>query len=192
MRHLYLIVILLLFYSCKPLVKTVYGVNKEIKFKSLNEYRDYVSSKYHIDLTKFYYLDSNSYYDFINLVIQTKTDYFFGTFLNDSTEIKKSDYLTKNESCVGRVLKEINYSAKENNPLKVKNESLKTHSFVNITTTAPLQFSNDNRNKIVLIYSYKAGTINKNDFIQIQNLVNSTTTHDLVILSIDNVFDFSK
>jgi hypothetical protein len=193
MKHVFFIVVTGILFSCKPLVKTVYGVNKEIEFKTLTDYRNYVKAKSQIDLSKFYYIDSSSYYDFINLIVQAKTDYFFGTFINDSTVIKKSDYLMENESCVGRVLKEINYPKNESSQiLTVKNESLKTHVFVNVITNQPLQFYNDNKKKIVLVYSYKGGTIKKNDFIEIQNIVNSTETYDLVILSLDKVFDLCK
>ncbi|HEY6505554.1 MAG TPA: hypothetical protein VIZ28_16380 [Chitinophagaceae bacterium] len=190
MKYLHLFASVVLLYSCKPVTNSVYGVNKNIAFKGLQEYKNYVEEKYKIDVNNLFYIDQDSYNEFISLVIETKSDYFLGIFLNDSIQVKKSGFLKENESCSGRVMEEIrNASGGISAVSTTKNETFKTQSFTNIVTKIPLQFSKDGRKKIVLIFSYRAGAIHKKDFVQIQNLLESRSDYDLDIISLDKLYD---
>lgn len=190
MKYLFLFGFVMLFCSCKTIVNSVYGVNKNLAFKSLKDYEEYVRKKYEIEVKNLYYLDQNNYYGFLEQIIDNKIDYFLGIFLNDSSQIQKSDFLMQNESCGGRILKEIqSISDNPEGVSKIRNEVLKKYSFINMIEKTGLLFSNNGKKKIVLIFSYKAGLINKNDFVQIQNMINSTSGYELAIISIDKLYD---
>ncbi len=170
--------------SCRSIITRAYGINKNIDFQHLNEYKDYAVRNYHIDTNKLYFIGRDNYNSFITEVSMSGADLFFGTFLNDSTEIKKSSSLTENQSCSGRVLSEITGNTVNIHAATQRNNLLKTNVLYNSTTNQPLSFAN-NKIKVVLLYSYKSGSIRKQDFQEIQQIIDKTTTHDLAIVAID-------
>ena len=194
MRNLIVLVILIFcFNSCTSIIKNAHGTNKYVQFNDLGDYRNYISTKYKVDINKVYYIAKDSYNRFCNLVVAKKVDYFYGAYTNDTTEVQKSDYLKENESCLGRVIKEINSSPEEQQfNKKIKNFTFKEFSFLSIVNNTPFEFLNNGKKKIFLIYSYKTGTLRMNDFIQIENLIKSTSNRELVIITIDDVFDLPK
>ena len=190
----YFIVIVCLFcLSCSPIIKTMYGVNKNIKFKNTNDYTYYLSKNYHFNIENLYYAQNEtSYKELATDIINKHTDFFYGIFLNDTTQIKKSDFLIENESCRSRILKEINSMHKNNTPLNTQNNTLfKKNSFKNIVTDKPINLSANNRKKVVLVFSYKLGTLKENDFKEIEKLL-FKNEYDLYIISLDRVHDFKK
>ena len=171
----------------------MYGTNKELNFRSRKAYTSWVHEKYRIDSTRLFYIAKNSYSNFIHLVVESKLDYFYGIFENDSIVLRKSNYLEKNESCIRRVLGEINTISKNNSNkvLQLKDTTFKSLTFYNIVSDIQLKMQNDNRKKIILIFSYKAGTITRNDFEQIQTAVEQIQGYDLLIISLDNLYDLT-
>jgi hypothetical protein len=83
---------------------------------------------------------------------------YYGSFINDSVEIKKSDFLEQNKVCMGRVLKEIETNSGEiNDSLLVKNFQFKQYRLFNAKTGEQLNLNSNNKLKVFLIYSYSFG-----------------------------------
>lgn len=173
--------------SCKPILSGIYGINKDISFQSLNEYKNFITSRFEINVNQLYLIEPTHYNSFMDWVIQNKVDYFAGIFLDDSTQIRKSEHLLQNQSCTGRVLAEIK-NAETLTPVATQQSMpLKTFSFYNAVTKEPLTFTDNNRKKIVLVFSYKSGTLNKKDFKEVQALVEAKPGFELWIISLDQV-----
>lgn len=176
--------------ACKPVKKTLYGINKEITFSNKKDYLEYVQKKYKFNANNLYYADERSYDNFMNNIAQNHVDYFYGIFLNDSIKVKKSMFLSENESCRGRILNEMNSVSKniasENTE---KDNVFSINTFYNVSTNKPLNFKTGSHKKLVLIFSYKFGQLREKDFEEIENLVNQNKEYDLYIISADRIYD---
>lgn len=194
MKQMKIIFFVLLFFnlisSCKPIVKTIYGVNKKIAFSNKKDYLKYVQKKYRFNVNNLYYADEKGYDNFMNSIAQNHVDYFYGIFLNDSIKVKKSMFLSENESCRGRILNEMNSVSKniasENTE---KDNVFSINTFYNVSTNKPLNFKTGSHKKLVLIFSYKFGQLREKDFEEIENLVNQNKEYDLYIISADRIYD---
>src|SRR5688572_12556085 len=99
--------IFLLFISCNPIIRQLYGVNKNLTFESSDQYIAFFEKSNKIGSDSLLFLDSANHYDFLNEIVSKKLATFYGTFINDSTELKKSSFLEENMGCMTRVLNEI-------------------------------------------------------------------------------------
>jgi len=182
-----IILILLLFtLSCKESQKIFYGTNKTLEFKSLTDYKKYISKKYDIDLHNLYYLSGKDYGTFLGYVVENKLDYFLGTFENDSTQFKKSAFLRDNQSCYGRIRTEVSGLNTLENLNKISNPIIKNTSFLNINTQKRLDFVPGKR-KVVLLISYKMGNVHKKDFNKLEALIKNLGNYELCVISLDNI-----
>jgi|GEM_PF-6392490 len=100
-------ILALLFGSCKAFFGTVYGFNRNINFKSSDEYLSYVEKKRKIPRSSILIPDSTIYGEFLETVINEQMGILYGSFLNDSTRIKRSEELEENVTCMGRVLSDV-------------------------------------------------------------------------------------
>ena len=183
-----LLLLLILVASCKPIVTTIYHVNKEVHFNSIEEYKQAAENKYGLNTAHIYYPPESDYQYLVNLIIARKIDYFYGIFPNDSSSFIFSEFLGNNESCLGRILKEIE------NPdhLVRKDELFKQTSFFNLSTGEPISFKNSGKKKLVLIFAHTQGLLKKKDFLEIQKFVKDKDEYELVIVSIDPVYYYQK
>jgi hypothetical protein len=94
---------MLLFISCKSIVMSTLGVNKNHHFTSRKQVFNYSSSATGLSPEQLLYPDSASMNDFFTHVIDNKKELLLGCFLNDSTEHLNSQFLAQNESCMGRI-----------------------------------------------------------------------------------------
>jgi hypothetical protein len=101
---IFLLLLCCLIFSCKILYTKKFNLNQKFAFKSKEEYIKYLKAKkFNSDL--FLYLDSASYISFITKIDNNTV--YYNSFINDTLAIIKSDFLNDNQSCEGRIGKEI-------------------------------------------------------------------------------------
>jgi len=182
-----IILILLLFtLSCKESERIFLGMNKTLEFKSLTDYKNFISKKYDIDLHNLYYLNGKDYDTFMYYIFENKLDYFLGTFENDSTQFLKSAFLRDNQSCYGRIRTEVSGLSTLEKLNKISNPILKNTEIFNINTQKRLDFV-PGKGKVVLLISYKFGMIHKNDFKKLENLIKNLGNYEFCVISLDNI-----
>ncbi|WP_175620879.1 hypothetical protein [Chryseobacterium schmidteae] len=192
MKYLLLVFFAAISFSCVPVMKEVYGVNKKIEFKNRKEYISHLQNKYNFNLKNLYYADEKSYDNLINHIVTNDLNYFYGIVLNDSIQIKRSG-LIKNESCSYSILNEMNAVPKELNSTNTeKNNFFVKNSFFNILNDEPLNLNSNERKKIILIFSYTMGQLRESDFVEIEKLFIENRKFDLYILTVDRVFDLDR
>ncbi len=192
MKYLLLVFFAAISFSCVPVMKEVYGVNKKIEFKNRKEYTSHLQNKYNFNLKNLYYADEKSYDNLINHIVTNDLSYFYGIVLNDSIQIKRAG-LIKNESCSYSILNAINTIPKELNSTNTeRNDFFIRNSFFNILNDEPLNLNSNERKKIILIFSYTMGRMNKSDFAEIEKLFIANKKFDLYILTVDRVFDLER
>ncbi len=161
MRKIIFALVALAVFSCKAYLSKKYKFNQELHFANQEEYSDYLLKK-NIQPANVLYIDSSSFIPFISKISNEGMSIFYGSFINDSLEIKKSENLKENMSCIGRVLMQIKEDSKTadhlNDSLLVKSD-FNQFSFRNFSDRSLFRMSNDNTGKvnIFLIYSYKLG-----------------------------------
>lgn len=189
MKMCVLLLCVVLLNACKPVSKAianeVYGLNKTIDFKDRTAYYQYAQKHYAIDPSHFYVIDSASYFPFISEVIGSKTISYFTTFLNDSTEVAKSAHLVELPGCLARVQAEMKAMNETGNLPTIENKTFRRYLFYNAANQHRLMLSADTTKKMILVFSYKAGKVTKDDFIKAQQLVRSDNRYRLYIISID-------
>lgn len=183
----YIIIILIsITFSCKPIFESVYQTKKGIDFRSVEEYKTTAETKYRINTNNLYYTTRPYHFNFIDILNATKTDYYYGIFTNDSSKVFPSKYLLDNQSCLGRVIREIGQ------PLDSagKDELFKKIAFVNISTNRPLEFNSNGKKKIVMIFGYTQGLLRRKEFVEIQKMVQQRNDCELFIMSVDPVYEY--
>jgi hypothetical protein len=101
------LIICALLSGCSSIIKETYNVNNNYHFESVADYLEYFNQTNGFKGDKILYPNSISYNKLITQVVNEKTAIYYGTFINDSTELIKSEFLKENISCMGRVLNEI-------------------------------------------------------------------------------------
>jgi len=173
--------------SCNSAPKVLYGANKERTFASKNDYSAFINEKYGFKPDYLFFADNKSYDSLLYYTVGNGIDYFFGSFTSDTVEFKKSDFLSDNESCYGRVELEIR-NIKENKGLRKPNYFFRNNSFINIVNGQKLELNKLNKKSIVLVISHKLGRIHHKEFAKIERLVESFPDIQLLVLSLDNVY----
>ena len=181
-----MLILLLFTLSCKESQKMFYGTNKTLEFKSLTDYKNFISKKYDIDLHNLYYLNGKDYDTFTNYIVEKKVDYFLGTFENDSTQFLKSAFLRDNQSCYGRIRTEVSGLNALENLNKISNPILRNTDLLNINTQKRLDFVPGKR-KVILLISYKMGNVHKKDFNKLEDLIKNLGNYELCVISLDNI-----
>jgi hypothetical protein len=92
--------------SCISILKKKYEFTKRHDFKSRKEYESFIAEKFDIKSANLLFADSAYYDSFMHQFISAqKSSFFYGLFLNDSTEISFAAQTDKN--CIGQVNKAI-------------------------------------------------------------------------------------
>jgi hypothetical protein len=159
MKYLLITLAVVTCWCCNPIIKSVYHVNREFKFTSRTDYLAFLNKSYSLTPGQVVYFDSVSERLFITDAMQKSISEYYGSFINDSTEIKQSAFLEENASCIGRVLKEIeDNSGKIDDSLLVKNTVFRNYKLLNAKTDQQLEVNADKKVKVFLLYSYRLGT----------------------------------
>jgi hypothetical protein len=83
-------------------------VNEHHVFNDKSAYRNYLKNNTGFQNTKILYVDSKSYMPYVNDYLQKDSSMLLvGFFANDSTKLKRSEFLSENSSCEGRIIMEI-------------------------------------------------------------------------------------
>ncbi len=181
MSRLFLFFFSLLFIvSCKPIYESVNGINKQIKFESLNDYKDYINKHTKLNTEKLYFIGVENYNDFIFDVSKKRIVYYYGIF-EDNKLIADGSDLQDKKSCYGSILKSIDTNAI--NSEFIGESNIPKFSYFNINKN-PVTIDLT-RKTVVFVYSYKLGKLSKN----LEHLINGSQENDTlnyIILSLDN------
>jgi hypothetical protein len=179
--------------SCKALLLKKYKFNQEFKFQTKDEYLNYLQIKKKFNMSHVLYVDSNSNNNFANYIMDLHIAEYYGTLINDSTELKKSEKLQENLSCMGRVLTDINQNILKlsDTSLYIKND-FKKFQFRYVNSGELFRYDDSGIPlKIVLLYGYAFGTY-YNDFYKAMN--NFSAEHskeaEVYIVALDYSYHF--
>lgn len=174
--------------SCTPIIKAIYRVDREVEFESIEEYRNSLEKKYRINPDRLYYTTKSDYHKFADALIYSKANYLYGVFVSDTIKILPSKFFLENQSCQGRVIKEIE---RQTDTLVL--DSLFKHVFFqNISTGDQLKIDNNGKKKVVLIFGHTQGLLRRKDFVEVQKLMDSRQDCELYILSVDPVYYYQQ
>lgn len=177
--------------SCRAILAKKYGTNKPFDFKSKQEYFDYLDGKKHFEREHMIYLDA---IDHAKIFSELGNPYsvYKGSFLNDSTFIKKSAYLMDNESCMGRMDGEIQKNIVRKqfvDSFLSRSTFLRDYHFYT-SDNHPLKIDNGNKRlKVVLVYFYSQGSVYDYIYQEVyKTYAKSKKAFDLFIVCCDPVY----
>lgn len=190
------VIVLLGITSCSSMIKEVYKVNQNHNFESLSNYADFFEKSNNISGDNLLYLDSTSHKRFLDEVVKQKLATYYGSFINDTIEVKKSDFLQENMGCMSRVLNEIKNSTTrdfflQNDSLFIKNENFTKNVFIYLKSNKQFQFNKTSKKLTVfLLYSTQLGELFKKDFQILQKYaIDNKNDVKLYIISIDKCYN---
>lgn len=186
MNYIYFVLILFLV-SCKSIIKNAYQVNKEIQFESREDYKNIAETKYKIKPANLFYTSRSDYLRLIELINLRKVDYFYGIFTDETTKLRASNYLNDNQSCRGRIMKEM--QSKSGNI--IRDSLFQKISFYNIINANRSIFPNG-KHRIVLIFGHTQGLLKRKDFKEIQDIVLKNPKFELFIISLDPIYYYEE
>ena len=181
-------------FSCNPALKKIYKLDRQFSFKTRQDYIDFIQQPAVLDVNQVIYLDSASYVKFgIESLQQDSSMVYFGSFLNDSVCIKKSQLLKDKQSCYGRMLHDIEnvISLKSyNDSLLSKKINLKKYNMYSLAGDKKIAFSTSpDKIKVILIYGYSLGTYYNKFYKEIrQTQKNNPDKINLYIITMDPVY----
>jgi hypothetical protein len=178
------------FSSCKIIIEKKYGMNKPFKFKERKEYIEYLNAKGFPSSNVLFVNDSSSY-EFYRLLSDSQLGAYFGSLLNDSTEIRKTDELKENLSCAGRIIKDIDLNARrmEFDSSFLVQSNFKTFSFKRLDNNEKFFMNSTNQKlKIIMLYGFSLGTLYDPLYREIINFYEQNKDKtELYIISLDPV-----
>lgn len=166
--------------GCKPTYELINGINKQIKFESLNDYKKYIDKYTKLNTQNIYFINNENYNEFLFDISKKGVIYYYGIF-KDEVLIADGSNLEDMNSCYGSILKAINKDAQN---IKVEGKSnLVNFSYFDINNQSTnLDLS---RQTVIFIYSYKLGKLSKN----LEYLITETQESEelnYIIISLDN------
>jgi hypothetical protein len=186
--YLFICVALITGTSCKAIFYRIKGVNRPFNFKSKEAYASYLQ-KIAVNPEMVYYISDSAGWGIMNTIIDENISAYYGAFINDSTELEKSDALKENMSCMGRILHDIELNENEFYNQKIRKSDFYRYHFKSLENQALLNINKSAKKlKIVLVYSYSFGKLFKKTFTEVNSFYEKNKTDcDLFIISIDPV-----
>ena len=189
-NYLFAVVLVFVLAGCKVLLEKKYGMNKPFTFKDRQAYTNHLSEK-GFPVANVLYLDDSSAGDFYEHISTEGLSVYFGSFLNDSTEVRKTALLKENLGCAGRVIKEISGHLQQ----KTLDTSLLTKSdfrrfqFRRLDNKSVFAMpSPSGRLSIFMIYGYSLGSLYDSMYEEITRFYGQNkSSADLYIISLDPV-----
>jgi|GEM_PF-5777534 len=170
--------------SCGQIIPVVYGVNKDKSFKSKDRYTKYATKHTAVDNTRLLYLKDDDLNKFFGSISSRNIDYYYGTFIGDSLEIIKSDSFELNRSCGGRIVPELDSTL--NRKTSISNPVFKQVELFHMYDDSKFTFPAAPKKTVFFIYSYKMGSVHKNDFKSVNKFVEKHSDQmELFIISLD-------
>jgi hypothetical protein len=189
-RNIYIVVLITVTLSgCRYLIARKYNLNREFTFNSRTEYFNHLQKKYSFASSQVLYPDSSSQQAFLFEISQARLMQYYGSFLNDSVELKKSERLSENLSCMGRILNEMElHFDKKNSGDVIANSTFRTKYFRIGADDSRFGFKEDNKLKIFLLYSYAMGSYSDDFYKEISNWVRERKDKvEIFIISMDPI-----
>ena len=149
--------------SCKWAIGKKYGINQNRKFVSYEEYGNYLVKTKKLDSSLIVYPEKRSLTGLYQIVMESGSAEYLGSFINDSTALRKSEFLMDNLSCMGRALSEINknisFASVLDSSLYVK-QKLKGINLKSFNTGQTVNLNDPKyKLKILLLYSTQMGKV---------------------------------
>jgi hypothetical protein len=185
--------LLTLLSSCKFIFTKVYGFNKqEPKFSSRSEYLDFLERKKKIPRNALLIPDSASFTPLFTQIVNDRMGVFYGSFLNDTTILKKSENLKENLSCMGLILHNIKDNLKGLNTGQdtlLEKSNFNNFSFREATTNKVYKMNVSKKPlKIILLYSHSTGNYFTKLYKEILEFASEFESQvELKIISLDYV-----
>ena len=188
-----LIVLIFCTVSCKSFLAIKYKTNQPFTFKTKQAYIDYLEKKKHFEKDHLVFLDATTYNRIFD-VLSNSYPVYYGSFINDSTEIKKSNHLMINEECMGRMDGEIKKNiAQENHfdTMLITSTNLNRFHLLKAITNAPLNINgNDHRLKVFMFYGFAQGSVYDELYKEVYKTYYETNRgFDLYIMLIDPLYN---
>ena len=157
-KTLGILILLGVFFSCKPLYNLSNGVNKSIDYTSKEDYLIKIKEKYNLDTRNIIFVDSLHKNDFINYIIEEKASYIYGIVVNGDQKVD-NNFIQENNSCYTRVTSLI-----KNNPDLVGEKLIpsKVLNF-NYVNQKNEQVKLEDKKILLFVFSTKLGTSIIND-----------------------------
>ena len=179
--------------SCKNYVAKKYHVNQSFTFKTKQAYFDYLEQKKHFEKDHLLFLDAATHNQVFEIV-STGYPVYYGSFINDSTEIKKSSYLMINEQCMGRMDGEIKRNVAQENhfdTMLIASKNLNRFHLFHAATGAPLNINgNNHRLKVFMFYGFAQGSVYDELYKEVYKTYYDTNrAFDLYIILIDPLYN---
>ncbi len=159
-KNVYLLIIGTFFiYGCSSILRSKYRFNQPFRFSTKMEYLNYLENKYSFSYAHVLYPDSLSQYAFFNNVMQARLSQYYGTFINDTLEVKKTKHLSENLTCIGRVLKEIEINSSKVGYINdvTTNTVFRDYHFKVADNDSDFVFNPNGKVKIFLLYAFAMG-----------------------------------
>jgi hypothetical protein len=182
--------------GCRNYITRQYKLNRAFVFTGRQDYLNAVSRENGFDAASVLYVDSIHFNDFLQILNGTGTVYL-GSFLNDSTAIKKSDLLKENESCIGRMESEIDKNiaiADLSSAALDTSLNLAHYTFYSVKDNRQVSITGGPKKiTIVLLYTYAFGTLYTKLYNEIKKAYQKNTANAaLYIITADPVYYLQK
>jgi hypothetical protein len=162
MKTVAILLFSLILISCRYYATKKYHLNNSFAFKTKSDYLNAFKKKKIGEPVDLLYIDSADYLNFyVNKMSNDSAVAYLGCFLNDSTTIKKSESLSDNTSCSGRIQNEIKTNLMMNKDTiryNCKREHIRDYKFREVATGNLVNFNSDDEIKILLIYATGFGS----------------------------------
>ena len=193
MKNIFIFILTISLTSCRYYAIKKYHLNNSFDFKTKSKYLEAFKNKMIGEQSELLYIDSADYLNFyIHKLNKDSAVAYLGCFLNDSTAIRKSESLSENTSCSGRIQNEINRNlqmSKDSIDFQCKKVLIRDYKFREVATGNLVSFNSEDEIKIILIYAIGFGSYYDDLYKSITNSKNESNSKSKVyFISIDPVY----
>lgn len=176
--------------GCIKMAQKKYHLGRNFGSIRQNEYFLQISKENNFDAAELLYLDSASYISFGQ---HSSGSLYYGSYINDSVSIRKSVFLLENESCMGRMDKEIEkiiFSSRPDTLIKDTLNALGKCNFLRLADDKKVElFNKDKKLTIVLVYFFAYGSYYKSLYEEIKEFKKKHENDcDVYVVSMDPVY----
>lgn len=180
--------------SCHKYAISKFNLGRPFEYKTKADFENYLNDKKIFDMNNILFPDSTKYLSFITEKLkQDSTVIYIGSYLNDSTCICKSDFLSKNTSCKSRIDEEIISNMNRfffPDSMLEKVKCISKYKLKRLSNGEFFNMENQNKKlKIFMAYSYSFGTYYDNLYrkIMVTQKLNPSIA-DVFLICIDPVY----
>lgn len=162
MKFFFILTLSISLVSCRYYAIKKYHLNNHYDFKTKSKYLEAFKNKNIGESLNLLYIDSADYLNFyVNKISNDSAVAYLGCFFNDSTAVRKSESLSDNTSCSGRIQNEIKTNLmmnKDSIRYNCKRELIRDYKFREVATGNLVSFNSEDEIKIMLIYATGFGS----------------------------------